>query len=552
MGNVSGLLQEKIRNVPASPGVYLFSGHHSEILYIGKALDLKKRMSSYLKKGGDNRPQIPRLMESVRDIQFIATKTEREALILESTLIKQNHPRFNIALKDDKTFKTIMVDVQADFPRIGTVRKYQPGESCFYFGPFCGSKDARICLEQLSKLFLLRDCKDSEFKSRKRPCLKYQMKLCSAPCCGFVSREAYRQQVQSALHFLQGKNKDVLMKMREKIKERSRDLKFEEAHQLYHQMHALERMLQDDSSVSGYTKDTDVIACHEENTHLIFQVLIIRGQRVISSDTKTFQDKAGTLPEFLKGFIEQYYGSFERIPPEIWVQTDPDDRAYLEEVLSQRKQSSCRIVVPRTQHGKKAMQMAMDNARMQYHYLFYSRKQSHDFAVQIKKIFLLKKPVFHMECYDISHYSGKDQVGVKVSYHDLKPCKNEYRRYLIRASQKGDDYSSLYEVLKRRIQRGITGEDKLPDLFILDGGLGQLSVLKRVSDEFHLEIDGIAIAKESHSKSSKDQIYSAGRLNPVRLKRSSQILLKIMEIRDEAHRFAISFHKHKREKRLLG
>lgn len=544
-------LQKKVNSLPHAPGVYIFLNEKSKVLYVGKANDLNKRAGSYFIKGGDGRPQIPMLLEKVHDLNFLVTRNEREALILENNLIKQNRPPYNLYLKDDKTYRSIRLTTSQAFPGISIVRKYNPHDNNLYFGPYCDGEGIRTVFEQLQKIFQLRDCSHHMFKNRKRPCLKYQIKLCSAPCCNLISKEDYLKTVHNATGFLKGDNREVIRILTRQMKTLSEKMEFEKADEILQKIHSLKQLKDHPSHVSGFRKNSDALGLFQEKRAFLIQVLFIRNGKIISSDTRFFKNPMGTREELLRLFLEQFYSKPEMIPPEIWIPVIPDDHDLLQNILSEIRKAPCRLLLPRKGSKKKVIDMAMNNARIKMGMMKKSYSNRRSLIQDMKKILHLNNSPHHIECYDISHSSGRDTVGVKISFRDFKPCKRDYRKYHIKTVQGPDDYKSLYEVLSRRIRRGLE-EGDLPDLILIDGGGGQLSVLNRVLTENRIRIDAAAIAKESHAKSSWDRIYLLNRKNVLKLPPQNKVLLKLMEIRNETHRFAIAFHKNKRERRIFN
>ena len=554
MTTENSVLKERILSLPENPGVYSFLDTRGKVLYVGKAKNLSNRVKSYFLAGRDSRPQIPRLMSLVSDFRFLVTSSEKEALILENNLIKENKPEFNICLKDDKTYKSIKICLDEEYPKIVTVRNYTPDKKNIYFGPYCDARDVKIALRQILATFRIRDCSESEFKRRRktgRPCMKYHIKHCSAPCSNFITREDYLASVQQAIDCLNGRNDLALQYMKEKMDFFSEKMEYEKAQEYYEKYTAIQALRDTKSEVSGFIENADVIGWHLEGSEVYFQILIIRYGKIISSDHEYFKDKNGTIGELLRQFLDLYYQDSVRIPSEIWLPFLPEDCSLLEEILTQRKGDCCYLMVPK--RGKKAdvVQMAQKNAFMNCLNQKRNQSQIETLAVAFKEKLNLSNPVYTMECYDISHSSGKDIVGVKVVFRNFMPFKKGYRRYHIRLTEISDDYLSLYEVLTRRLKRGKEQED-LPDLMIVDGGLGQVSVLERVLKENNLSLCGVGIAKENHSKSSLDTIYTVGRKNSIPIKHNDPVLLKIMQIRDEAHRFAVKFHHTKRQRRIFN
>lgn len=547
-------LLQKSRNLPDKPGVYLFHGDKNQILYIGKAKFLKKRVMSYFKKSHDTRPQLPKLISLISDIRFIVTSSEREAIILESNLIKQNQPDFNICLKDDKYFQSIKFHTEEEFPKISIVRKYEREKNNIYFGPYCESKDVKTAYKNIIEYFQIRDCTETEFAHRQKinkPCLKYQMQICSGSCANRISKEEYLKSFNNAIDFMEGKNKLILEKLKEKIDLFSNRLEFENANEAYKKYLSLKNILEAESNVSGYLEDSDVIGYNYNEDKIIFQILIIRKGRIISGDVKSFQNNYLAPGEFLRMFIEQYYLKSMFIPNNLIVRIKPDDKALLEDILSEKSGLKVKIIVPKRGLKLNVLLMAEDNAKIKTKEIVAQNLKQSDFNSGLKKIFNSAKEINYIECYDISHLSGKDIVGAKVVFKNLKPFKAGYRYYNINTVTESDDYKSLYEILERRIKRGIEEKD-IPDLIVVDGGLGQLAVLEKVLSENNIKIFSMAISKETHAKNSNDKIYIGGRKNPLNLKNNDIVYLKIKEIRDEVHRFVIKFHRQKRDKRIFG
>jgi excinuclease ABC subunit C len=547
--NLAKLLND-VSIMPSQPGVYLFLNEKSKILYIGKAKILKKRVSSYFQPGRDNRPQIPSLVSKIKKINYIITRNEREALILENNLIKQNHPYYNISLKDDKTYKSIKISTIHPYPGISIVRKYDLKDKNSYFGPYCNAEDSKIVFEQLQKIFQLRDCSDREFNKRKDVCMKYQIKLCSGSCCEKIKKDEYKNSVKDAISFLKGNDREVIKNLKNQIKFFSIKLQFEKSEQTLKKISTILKIRANQSVISGFKGDSDVIGYRLHDHDILFQIFIIRNGILISSKHMYFKEKYDELPDLLRLFLEQYYHEQKVIPSEIWLLNEPGDKMLLQDVLSERRGGKIKILVPKKGAKLKIVKLAMKNAllKLEKSYTLYSDIE--DFAMEMKEKFHFRKKIYNIEAFDISHISGKDIVGAKVLYKDFKPFKNGYRKYIIKSVKKSDDYKSMYEVLKRRIIRGIKDKD-LPDLFLIDGGLGQLSVLERVIKEYNIHLYALGIAKESHAKSSKDKLFVLGRKNSISLPQNCRIFLKLKEIRDEVHRFALTFHKLRRDKRIF-
>jgi excinuclease ABC subunit C len=545
-------LRECSDRLPERTGVYLFLDSKSRVLYVGKAANLKKRVHAYFAYRRDARPQIPRLMEDARELRFIVTETEREALILENNLIKENRPRYNICLKDDKTFQSLKITLADPYPKLTTVRRYTPDSRNCFFGPFCAGMDLKSVFRTILTFFQLRDCSESEFRRRRKTgkaCMKYQIHQCSGPCAGHISREDYLDSAKRAVAFLKGKDRRTLNYLKRRVSEHSERLEYEQAARYHRKVAALEKLKDSKNAVAGFRGDADALGYHKEGDQVLFQVLIIRSGRIISDDTDLFSEKGGSPVEQLRVFLELYYCDPLRIPPEIWIDRDFPDRAPLAHILSERRGLPCRLIVPRRGARRRVLDLAANNARVKLEHRQKDRDSIRKLERRIRRTLSISGPVRHLEAFDVSHSSGRDVVGAKVSFRDFRPDKSEYRRYRILSDPGADDYKSLFEVLTRRIERGIR-ERRLPDLFLLDGGPGHLSVYERVRNRFGIDTPAVALAKETHAKSSRDRLYLPGRMNPLVLKPGNPVLLKFMEIRDEAHRFAISYHETRRDARM--
>lgn len=543
-------LKKLAGGLPQRSGVYLFLGQKSQVLYVGKAKNLHKRIMAYFSPGTDGRPQIPKMLEWSRDLQFVVTPNEKEALLLENSLIKQNRPPYNICLKDDKTYQSLRIHLSHPYPRLSVVRKTAALPRDEVFGPYTEAGDLRKAVQYLTKIFQIRDCTDAEFKRRKRPCLKYDIHLCSAPCVGKIELEDYKNAISQAVSFLRGRNKSILKSLRMQIDKWSKELRFEEARATLDKLTALEEIHNRRSLVTGIRSDCDAIGFAREGKLLLFQVLQFREGLLLRTETRVFENAFGSLPEILRVFIEQYYFRKDKIPPTVLLETLPEDNTLLEKILSDRSTKAFHLTVPQKGVKKQILDLAQTNARVKVMEIVQRTSGAQKSLEEMKRLFHLEKTPLVIEGYDISHHGGLDTVGVKVSFKNGLVDKSAYRKYLVKNSRASDDYQSLSEVLRRRILRGIK-EKNLPDLFLLDGGLGQLNVFKKVVQALGLNLNGVAIAKETHSKSSQDKLFLMERKNPLKLPAHHPAMRKLMEIRDEAHRFALTFHQNKRTKRIF-
>ena len=537
-----------LKTLTGKPGVYRMLDAEGTVLYVGKAANLKKRVSSYFRPTGHS-PKTRAMVAQIHAVEVTVTHTENEALLLENNLIKELHPRYNILLRDDKSYPYIFLSGDHGFPRLAYHRGAKRAKGR-YFGPYPSAGAVRESLNLLQKLFMIRPCEDSFFRNRSRPCLQYQIKRCTGPCVGLVSEEEYAQDVRHAAMFLEGKSPAVIDELVAKMEAASRALDFEQAARYRDQIANLRRV-QETQYVSGEGGDLDVIAARVEGGLACVQVFFLRGGRNLGN--KTFfprQADGASEAEILGAFIPQFYltGPEGRgVPTEILVNHAPEDQPVLEAVLAQ--QSGHRVILSHRLRGDRArwLAMAVANARTAL------RAQLSSQANLLRRFELLQDALGldslpqRLECFDISHTMGEATVASCVVMDSNGPLKSDYRRFNIEDITPGDDYAAMRQALTRRYTRLKKGEGKLPDILFIDGGKGQLAEAEAVLEE--LQITGVTlvgVAKGPARKAGQEMLVLSGHEAPIILPADSPALHLIQQIRDEAHRFAITGHRQRR------
>ncbi len=547
-----------MRRQPTSAGVYLMKDAAGEILYVGKAKNLRARLRSYLQAERDSRPQIKFLMERTATIETIVTDTEKEALILENTLIKKHRPRYNIHLRDDKTFVSLRIDLRDEFPMLEVVRQVRQ-DGARYIGPFASSSALRQTLKEIYRIFPLRHYAPAKCRQRGRPCLFYQIGQCSAPCHGLISPADYKQLVNGVLALLDGRQGEVLDALRQRMTVAASKQRYEEAATLRDHIQAIEKTVEQQKSVRYGIIDQDVVGIFRQGGEVEVVILFYRqGQLTARRNYNlTWQrDEA----ELLEEFVTQFYGLDVPIPEEIVLPFEFEGMGPLAQWLTERRGRKVRVLVPQRGEGMRLVELANRNARE-----VWQERGSHEEARrrvlhEIKQQLHLQRLPQRMECFDVSTIQGQATVASMAVVLDGEPAPSEYRHYLVKTVVGNDDYAALQEVLQRRLQRG-RQEGNLPDLMLIDGGKGQLGVLTMVLDELKLsgmiDIAGIAKSRVKANvrgrsvERSEERIFLPGRKNPVILRRGSAALFLLERLRDEAHRFAITHHRKVRGKAQL-
>ncbi len=534
-----------LNQIPSRPGVYRMLDGSGVVLYVGKAKDLKRRVASYFSRSLNRRLQV--MVSQLADLEFTVTRTEGEALLLENNLIKSLQPRYNVLLRDDKSYPYIRLAAGSEFPRLAFYRGARTGGDRF-FGPYPSAWAVRETMQLLQKLFPVRQCEDSFFRNRSRPCLQYQIKRCSGPCVGLVTAEDYADDVDHTIKFLEGRTDEVVEELAERMEQASASLAFERAAVLRDQIATLRR-IQQRQFVSGEGGDLDIVACVQEGGLSCVQVFFIRSGRNLGN--KTFFPKA---PEgidrtgVIAAFLAQFYGDKE-IPPRILASPDPEDRDLLENAFSE--QAGRRVAIKTRGRAERAhwLEMARSNATLALRSRLGSQAGYTQRLEALREALALDELPGRMECFDVSHTGGERTVASCVVFNREGPHKSHYRRFNIEGVTPGDDYAALRQALLRRYTRIKQGEYPHPDLLFIDGGRGQLGSVREALQE--LTVSGVTlvgIAKGPDRRPGTEQLWLVGRSAPIILPADSPALHLVLQIRDEAHRFAVTGHRRRRAK----
>ena len=529
------------------PGVYRMLNAKGQVIYVGKARDLKKRVSSYFHRTHTDL-KTSSMMQLVKGVEVTVTNTEAEALILEYNLIKRHKPRFNVVLRDDKSYPYIYVSTDHPFPRLQFHRGPRKGKGR-YFGPYPSTSAVRKTLNELQKLFLIRQCQDTYFKNRTRPCLQYQIRRCTAPCVAYIDEAAYGKDVDAALLFLEGKNRSVINTLVERMDQASDDQDYEQAARFRDQIGRIKKVEAEQLVSRAAATDLDVIGLASRPGLHCVTVLFIRHGAMLGSRNHFPKISGDATPkQIFTGFLSQYYLGRDA-PSEIIIDSDVGDRALLEQSLSERSRHKVQIKHSVRGDRRRWLQMARTNAaqglKLQAASNATIRRQFEALAEALQ----LEGPPERLECFDVSHTSGEATVASCVVYNSAGPLKSDYRRFNLKPAVAGDDYAAMSEALRRRYARIKKGEVPMPDVLFVDGGKGQLAEAVTVLDELELDwLQVVAIAKGRARKPGSEQLFLAGRSTPTILASDSPALLLIQQIRDEAHRFAITGHRQRRAK----
>ncbi|MBW2167484.1 MAG: excinuclease ABC subunit UvrC, partial [Deltaproteobacteria bacterium] len=545
-------LNDKFSGAPNDPGVYLMKDAEGKVIYVGKAKNLKKRLSSYFKQSRQINLKTRVLVKKVSSFDTIITRTEKEALILESNLIKQYKPRYNVILKDDKRYPSLRLDIKSQYPSLNIVRKIEKN-GAQYFGPFSSSQAVRQTLKIIHKTFKLRKCKTKELKKRSRACLNYQIGACLAPCCLNVDNKTYNEIVKEVILFLKGRTPELIKKIKKQMTSAARDQDYERAAVLRDKIFALEKILEKQVAVTTDFKDRDVIAIADSPEILLIALLFVRGGYLLGKMHFSFTKNISTKAEMVSAFIRQYYEKTHFIPQEILVPIPLEDTCVLEDWLTAINQKKVRILYPRRGEKTQLVKMAAHNAQNSLKDLTASTDAALDICIRLQKRLRMDKMPERIECFDNSNISGTEPVAGMVVFENGKPNKSLYRKYKIKTVDEQNDYAYMAEILTRRYGKGEKSKP-YPDLLVVDGGKGHLniavSIIKKNKLEKNFEIIGIA-KKDADRGETNDKVYQPGRANPVNFGREGDLLLFLQKIRDESHRFAISFHRKRRDKKSI-
>jgi excinuclease ABC subunit C len=556
-------LREILDRIPPDPGVYLMKDKKGRIIYIGKALSLRNRVRSYFTRGGDGRAFVALLGRLLGDIETVVTNNEKEALLLENNLIKKHQPRFNVNLRDDKNYLVLRLDPRANYPRLEVVRRIGT-DGARYFGPYHSATSCRQTLAVVNRHFKLRTCTDHVLANRKRPCLQYQIKRCDAPCVYPVDRADYNEQVRDVGLFLEGKDSELVARLTGRMKDASSKMEYESAGAIRDQLRSLEATLQEQRVVSEEQRDQDVIGFHREGAAVEIAVLHVRGGKLLGRRTFSFGSQEFPDEEIVSSFVSLYYDLGSYIPDEVLLPLAIEDHATKSEWLRERRGGKkVEVLAPQRGARAKLLVLAQKNAESSY---VSRRDKQKDIGEALEKLrarLSLKREPKRIECFDISHIQGTATVASMVVFLDGEPAKAEYRTFKIKNAT-NDDFASMYEVLSRRFRRSVRpGEGEkawpLPDLLVIDGGKGQLATAMAALgdvgvDTGHDGIDVVGLAKEREDEAGEkqpDRVFLPRVKDPIRLRANATELFVLARIRDEAHRFAVTFHKSLRRRRTL-
>lgn len=547
--HVNSSVKEQIDRAPESPGVYLFKGEKGKVLYVGKAIRLRNRLKSYVSPGRDERPSVLLLVPQIRDVEWLMTDTETEAILLENSLIKTHRPRYNIALRDDKSFVSLRL-TKHGFPRLFVTRTIVRDGSD-YFGPYSSAKDVRQTLKLIQKLFLVRDCTDTFFRARSRPCLRYEIKRCSAPCVDLVNEAAYVEQVRHARLFLGGNKDQLVGRLQGEMDQASSEMRYEEAGRLRDRLSAIEGTFEPQKVESrSEDRDADAIGLSGDADATLIKVLKIRKGRWIAADEFLAEEPISSAALITRTFLQQYYlADFpgHPIPPQLLLASDVSDASAFETLLGDRAGRRVRILTPKRGTARKLLGLAEKNAASSF--AERKRKSEKNQKVLAELAFKLKLngPPKRIEGYDISSFHGAEPVGSMVVFVDGEADPTRYRHYTIRSVKGSNDFAMLKEMFDRRFAK-LRPENR-PDLLLVDGGRGQLRQAADALAEVGADIPILSIAKEKEA--APERLFLPGQKNPIVYPKSSPLLHLLQRVRDEAHRFGITRHRRARSKKTL-
>src|SRR5438094_6580401 len=503
-------LKQKLDTLPTQPGCYLMKDKAGDVVYVGKAVNLRSRVGQYFQeRSGDTRAFIPFLEDLLSDVEVMITPSEKDAVLLENELIKKFRPRFNVKLRDDKNFISLRLSNTHPYPRLEVVRRIRK-DGARYFGPFASASSIRETLSIVNRHFQLRTCTDSVMSNRRRPCLQYQIKRCPAPCVYSVPQEEYRRSVDEVALFLEGKADELTGQLTGRMKDASGKLEFERAAQLRDQLHAIERSLEKQRTVLGDLLDQDVLGFYREGPALEIHFLFFRNGRLTGGRSFGFGKQEFPSEELLSSFLDQYYESGAFIPKELLLPVHLADAEMREVWLSEKKGERVRVHVPERGEKVRLVEMAMENARQSYEEKARSQKSQLEALTRLQSRLRLPRLPRRIECFDISTFQGQLTVGSQVVFSDGEPDKSGYRLFKVRGEAAGDDFASMFQVLTRRLQRGIEQQD-LPDLLLVDGGKGQLNVARAALKEVGLTVSEVPMAGLAKSRVLEDEARFAAR-----------------------------------------
>ncbi len=545
------LIEQRLKDLPMDPGVYIMKSKEGQILYIGKARHLKNRVSQYFGNNSNRTEKVLKLVSKVYDFEYIITRNEVEALVLENNLIKQHKPPYNILLKDDKNYPFIKINTKKLFSKVEVVRRLKV-DGAKYYGPYMIGVTSKDILDLIYSAFPLRTCNLDMARIPKshRPCLNYHIKKCLAPCIGNITQEEYMAIIDKVIDFLNGNDKEVEQILTKKMQDASEAEEFELAMLYKKKLETLDKLIRKQVTALPRDFDLDIFAIATNGLNTVTDVLFVRGGKLLGSDKQIINDLSLTQEQALSNYIISFYDNIKYIPDEVVVAMPLEDADIISEYLTEKKGSKVNVITPHQGARKQLVDIAQNNAN-DYLEKSLSQKERKDnltlgAIMQLQEYLHLKKLPIRMECYDISHIQGTDKVASMVVTINGEAAKSQYRKFKIKTVEGNNDFASLKETLLRRLTKFDDKDESfsaVPDLLVIDGGKGQLSSVKEIMDELHSDIEVISLAKR------EEEVYVPGRSAPYVLPRNSYALKLLQRIRDEAHRFAITFHRSQRLKR---
>lgn len=545
-------IEEKLKTLPDKSGVYIMKNAAGQIIYVGKAKVLKNRVRQYF-KGNNHSLKVRKMVENIDSFDYIITDSEEEALILENNLIKENMPKYNVLLKDDKTYPFIKITMSEDFPRVFMTRRVIR-DGAKYFGPYCSNFNIKEVLEIIADVFPLRRCKKnlSEGELNERPCLYYQMGKCRGVCSGFISKEEYMQNVKRVISFLNGNYDDVLSILQSKMKKAADELDFESAAALRDRINSVSMLGQKQKIVSATGSDCDAVAIYSANDTTCAAIFFVRMGKIVGEEHYFMSGTDDMSPsEIISDFIRQYYDNSSFIPHSIYLQYDIDEAQVIENWLSEKTGHAVKITVPKIGDKLKLLNMISANAKKQHSERELKIMRDISFkdnaVLGIQRVTGLENPPMNIEAYDISNTSGKAMVGAMVTYTNGKPNREKYRNFKIKYVTGQDDYACMKEVISRRIERGLAQTENkkegsflpFPDLILLDGGMGHVDAVLPVIKSYGLNIPVFGIVKDNRHR-TEGLVSESGRVN---IDKSDEAFMLLTNIQDEMHRRAITYHR---------
>lgn len=564
-------IKEQLRLLPDKPGVYLMKDRENEIIYVGKAISLKNRVRQYFQSLKNQPPKVRAMVANIRSFEYIVTDSELEALILECNLIKENRPKYNILLRDDKTYPYIKVTIKEDYPRIIKTRNFKKDGSR-YFGPYSNVSALNETMEAIHQLFPIRTCKrniKNSIEKKERPCLNYHIGKCVGPCTGRVDPQDYMEMIREIIMFLSGREDELIKKMGMEMKKAAQNLNYEKAALYRDQLIALENIVEKQKIVSSHDIDQDIIAAAKDSGESCVQVFHIRAGKVVQRHQYflSINNEDVAIGHILSSFVKQFYNNMTFIPKEILVEEDLEDNELIQSWLSDKRGNKVTIRKPKIGEKKQLMDMVKKNATLMMEerreIKIRKKEQKARIMNELQEKLNLEEMPYRIEAFDISNIQGVESVGSMVVFEDGKPINKDYRRFKIKSIDGANDYGSLEEIISRRFKRGLTETrqliegkltlsegrfSKFPDLIMVDGGLGQVNIVERTLLALNIDIPVCGMVKDNKHR-TRDIIYRGEELG---LEKSSSLLHFVARIQDEVHRFAITYHRSLRRETALS